>query len=342
MKHCSWMVRAAAAVAALIVASTAASAEDDFFQGKTMTIVVGFEAGGGYDAYARLVADHLGKYIPGNPTIIVQDMPGGGGRRAIVYLGTAAPRDGTVISVLPSPVAFDSVQSSTPDTVDASTFNYIGRLDSLIAAEVTWHTSATKTVDDAKLRETTLASSGVASSSSFIPRMLNDMIGTKFTVVEGYKGIPDMSLAMERGEVEGALVSATTITMTNPDWLTDGKVNLLWLVATTSRPEFPGVPSIVELAQNEEQKELLWLAASTADVGRPLAAPPGVPSDRVEILRRAFNAMIRDPDFLADAKTRNLSLDPAPAEDVQAAVSKTMSTPPAIVEKLKAISAGGG
>jgi tripartite-type tricarboxylate transporter receptor subunit TctC len=337
----SWSLRAAAVGVLLAGSSSAAlSAEENFFQGKTITIIVGFEAGGGYDAYARLVGDHLGKHIAGNPTFIVENMPGGGGRKSIIYIGSAAPKDGTVIAIVPAPIAFDSVQSDLPDRLDVATLNYLGRLDSVISAEVTWHTSATKTIEDAKQRETTLASSGIASNSSFIPRMLNGMIGTKFKVVEGYKGIPDMAKAMESGEVEGTLLSATSITTMHPDWATDGSVNFLWLVATTRSPQFPGVPSLVEFAENDDQKQLLWLAASTADVGRPVVAPPGVPADRVEVLRRAFDAMIKDPDFLADANTRKLSLDPATGEAVQEAVRTTMSTPPAVVETLKKILAG--
>ncbi len=337
----SWSLRAAA-VGVLLAGSSSAAllAEENFFQGKTITIIVGFEAGGGYDAYARLVADHLGKHIPGNPTIVIENMPGGGGRKSIIYVGSAAPKDGTVISVVPSAIAFDSVQSDLPDRLDAATFNYIGRLDSIVGAEVTWHTSATRTIEDAKQRETTLASSGIASNSSFIPRMLNGMIGTKFKVVEGYKGIPDMAKAMEGGEVEGALLSTTIITMMHPDWAADGSVNFLWLVATARIPQFPDIPVVVEFAGNDEQKQLLWLAASTADVGRPVVAPPGVPADRVEILRRAFDVMIKDPDFLADANTRKLSLNPATGEEVQEAVRTTMSTPPAVVETLKKILAG--
>ena len=170
--------------------------------------------------------------------------------------------------------------------------------------------------------------------------MLNGMIGTKFKVVEGYKGIPDMAKAMEGGEVEGALLSTTIITMMHPDWAADGSVNFLWLVATARIPQFPDIPVVVEFAGNDEQKQLLWLAASTADVGRPVVAPPGVPADRVEILRRAFDVMIKDPDFLADANTRKLSLNPATGEEVQEAVRTTMSTPPAVVETLKKILAG--
>ena len=311
-----------------------------FYAGKTLTIVVGFGVGGGYDLYARLAADHLGKHIPGNPTVLVQNMPGGGGRRSIVYIAGAAPKDGTSISLIPQAIAFDSVLGEIPGNVDAASFNLIGRLSTNVELQVTWHTSATKSFEDAKRRETVTAATGATGISSFVPRTMNALLQTKFKVVDGYQGSAEMALAVERGEAEGMVQTWAGLQSTHPQWLSERRLNLLWQIGTSRHPELPDVPAIVELAQTPEQLSALKLIAGTADIGRSLAAPPGVPAERVQILRAGFDAMVKDAAFLADAKRRNLPIEPASGEEVQALVASAMATPESVLKTVRKILTG--
>jgi tripartite-type tricarboxylate transporter receptor subunit TctC len=272
--------------------------------------------------------------------VIVNNMPGGGGRRSEVYLATAAPKDGTVISIVPDSTVLDSLEGNLPEKIDANTFAYIGRVFATDDGEVTWTTSATKTFEDAKTRETIVASSGIGDPASFIPLIMNELFGTKFKVVQGYKGTADMALAMERGEVEGTIASLPLMKTLHPEWVANKSVNFLWQNTAVRRPGFADVPSIVEFATTDDQKALLKLATSAAELGRSLAAPPGTADDVVAAYRKAFDDMIKDADFIADAGKRGLILDTASGEEVQAIVKATMESPQSAVDHLvKVVSA---
>jgi tripartite-type tricarboxylate transporter receptor subunit TctC len=332
----TWMAAGIGAMALALAQTAPASAEADF-AGKTITIVVGFGAGGGYDAYARLAADHLGAFLPGRPTVIVDNMTGGGGRKSEAYLATAAPTDGTVISLMPNTTPLDSLEGGFTGAVTANDFFFIGRLSANASGEITWKTSATKTFADAKTRETIVASSGVGDPASFVPRIMNTLFGTQFKIVQGYKGTSDMALAMERGEVEGFSLPLSLVSTLHPDWMADHAINILWQSALNRSPEFADVPAIMEFATNDDERALLGLAVSTAEMGRSLAAPPGVPADVVTAYRKAFDAMVKDADFLADAKTRRLTLDPQSGEDLQAFIKTMLASPAASVERFQKI-----
>ena len=314
-----------------LVAGGPALANVDF-SGKTVTIVVGFGAGGGYDAYARLAASHLGNFLPGHPSVIVDNMPGGGGRRAEAYLATVAPKDGTVISIVPNTIGLDSLEGLLPHHVSANDFSYIGRMTSAVVAEMTWKSSPTRTVADAKKRVTIVASTGRNDVAAFIPTMMNALFGTRFKVVHGYKGTSDMAMAMERGEVEGMSMQEPALQALHPDWLKNKSVNILWQAASKRRPGFEDVPAIVEFATNNDQRSLLRLATSTSDMGRSLAAPPGVPKDIVAAYRSAFDAMLKDKAFVADARRQKLELDGASGQEIQSVVSNVLASPKATVD----------
>lgn len=313
---------------------------EEAFSGKTITIVVGYAAGGGYDAYARLAADHLGKFLPGKPAVIVENMEGGGGRRSEVFLASAAAKDGTVISIVPNSFASDSAQRLITGDVDARSFGYIGRLAAGTDAEITWNTSATKTFKDALTRETILGADGVGGNSSTVPRVLNALFGTKFKVVEGYKGVADAALAMQRGEVEGIVFALQTIKSLHPEWIEQKAVNFLWIQAPTRYAEYPDVPSLTEFATNDEQRAILGFLCGNAALGRSLTAPPGVPVEIIALYREAFDAMTKDADFKADAAKRKLPIDYASGSDVAATVKGIMETPPASIARLQEILRG--
>ena len=298
----------AAATACLAVSASAQTSKVDF-AGKTITVVVGFGAGGSYDIVARLIADHLGRFLPGHPTVIAENMPGGGGARSVAYMATVAPKDGTVVSVIPGTILMDNALGNLPAGVAAGDFAYVGRLSSPVGVAMTWHTSPTKTVEDAKQRETTMAASGRTAMTSIIPRVFNAIVGTKFKVIEGYEGAAAGVLAMERGEVEGSSTTMPSLDASHPDWIATNQVNVLWQVAPSRDPAYPDIPALMEFAANDAQRALLGLVASEGVVGRSLALPPGVPDEVVATYRSAFDQMVQDPDFLADAKKRNVDLD---------------------------------
>jgi tripartite-type tricarboxylate transporter receptor subunit TctC len=325
-------------VAALAIGrTTPAYAETvaEFYAGKTITITVGFSPGGGYDLYARLVAQFLGRYIPGRPTVIVSNMPGGGGLRAAIQLFNAAPKDGTVLTAIVQSVGFDSALGQLP--VPADQFNYIGRMTNSIEMQLMWHTSPTKSLEDAKSRRTVIGATGTSSPSTIVPKLLNDVIGTKFNIVGGYPGTSDSALAMERGEVEGTLKSLESLVATNQDWLTSDKINIIWQLAMKPHRKFPKVPAIGELGDNPEGRAILRLIAGTAEIGRSLATAPGVPPERVAALRRAFDQMVADAEFQALAEKRNAGLDVATGESLQALIAETMNTPKNVVDHVKLV-----
>jgi tripartite-type tricarboxylate transporter receptor subunit TctC len=329
------------ALASLLCASAPSRAQSDpiadFYKGKTVKIIVGFGVGGGYDIYGRLAAEHLGRFIPGNPTVIVENMPGGGGVRAASFLHGAAPKDGTVLSVIVQSIAFDSAIGELPGKIDASKYNFIGRLTSNVEAQFTWHTSQTKSLEDAKRNTVVVGATGASSPSTIVPRMLNEAIGAKFKIVQGYPGTAEAALAMERGEVEGMMQSLESLQSAKPDWIREKKINFIWQLALKPHPAFPDVPAVGQLGDTPEEQSMLKLIAGTADIGRSLVAPPDVPAERVAALRAAFQAMVADPQFQAAAKARNANLDQASGEALQEIVAAAMATPKPVVERTRAI-----
>lgn len=317
---------------------TAALAQDDvadFYEGKTVTIYVGFSPGGGYDLYGRLAADFLGEHIPGNPTVIVENMPGAGGRRAAQYLYEAAPQDGTSLAVIVQSIALDSATGAIPGDLDASEFNAIGRLTANYELGIVWNESPVKTFDDAKENEVAFGSTGAGSASSFVPKMLNDIEGTKFNVIAGYRGTSASTLAMEQGEIDAAMIGLAGLRASRPDWLPDGIAVPIWQLANEPHPDFPEVPAVGQLGSTDEEKAMLKLVAGAASVGRSLVTTPNVPEERIEALRTAFDEMVEDPDFLAAAKERNQEIDPATGSELQQIIDDQMNVSDAVIEKTR-------
>jgi tripartite-type tricarboxylate transporter receptor subunit TctC len=324
--------------ASLTFFASGARAQPDF-TGKTITIVSSFAPGGGYSIYADIIARHIGAHLPGRPTVIVRSMPGAGGLNGTQHLFNVAVRDGTVIGVVPQVVAIAQALGDGPQRYDVRAFNWIGRANSNVELQQSWHTAAVKSIDDARAKEIIVGGTGPESSSVVFPRILNAMFGMKFKVVAGYESATMASIAMERGEIEG-IVRPWSVTKTvRPEWLREGRINLLLQYALARHPEIPQVPAVVDLAQTPEQRQVLGLYASGSDIGRSIVAPPGVPAETVAVLRRAFMAAMSDAALLADVAKSGIDIDPLPGERLQEIVRQAVAVPPPAVELAKRFSA---
>lgn len=325
----------AATLAMGIGAPSGVGAAEEFYAGKTITMLIGFGAGGGFDLYARLAARHIGKHIPGNPTVIPKNMPGGGGITAANYMANVAPTDGSVLATIAEWAALDQVLQSPGIRYDAAKMNWVGRLTSTTTVYYTWHTSPSKTFEDIRNRETVLGSTG-RGLTAYLPRAMNRLAGAQFKLISGYVGSRNVMMAMEQGEIEAGFALWSQLKTQQSHLLLTNKVNVVITIAENRHPDLPDVPSIIEMANRVESKQLLRFLISTAEIGRALATTPRVPSDRVSTLRAAFDKMIQDPDFLADANKAKLTLDPAPGRRLQEIVDETVSATPDVRQKLRA------
>ncbi len=308
-------VAAASATLALLAAGSArADALSDFYTGKTLTVIVGADSGGGYDAQGRLMARHIGRFIPGNPTAIVQNMPGAGSLTAANQLYNVSPKDGTVMGLLQRGVF--SAKFTNPQGVrfDLNKFNWVANLSAETGVVIAWANSPFMTIEDVMSREMLVGGTGPHIDTETSPRMMNALIGTKFKIISGYPGTTDAVLAMERGEVQGmGDWSWSNVKTRRPDYLREGKIRVLMQMSTQKEPDLPNVPLAMDFVKTPEQRELMTLFLAQKSAARPVVAPPGIPADRVKAIRAAFDKMIVDADFLKDATQAKLDIDPAPA-----------------------------
>jgi len=307
----------------------------DFYKGKTIQFIIGYEPGTGYDLYARLLARYYGAFIPGAPNLVVQNMPGAGSLKAANYLYEVAPRDGSQIGMLGRGTPMTPLLGGKGATFkDEASFTWIGSMNNEVSVCVAWHTSGVKTIEDVMTRElTTSATSLGADDTTVFPAVLNAMIGTKFKWITGYPGGSTMNLAMERGEAEGRCGwSWSSIKSTQADWLKTGKIALLLQLSLSKHPDLPDVPLIMDYAKSEEQKRVLELIFARQVMGRPVLAPPGLPAERVKALRRAFDATMRDKAFLAEAEKSNWEITPVSGEEIETLMKRVYATPPAIID----------
>ena len=300
----------------------------DFFKGKSIALIIPNAPGGSFDLYGRLVARHLGKHIPGQPTIVPQNMPGASGMIAGNWLYGVAPQDGTAMGILIPNIAIAQVIGMPEIKYDVRKFNWIGRVVAPTATLFTWHTSATRTVADLRTRETVIASTGPLSQAEITSQMMNGLAGTKFKIIPGYKGTTDAILALERGEVEAGIFPWTFMKLSHPDWLAQGKVNVVAPYTRSPIADLPNVPTIFELAQTADLRGVFNLFFGPDEIGQPLALPPHVPAERVNAIRRAFEETIKDPDYLADAEKQQLALTPASWQDLEKSVAEAFEATP--------------
>lgn len=332
------IVTVAALLVAALVPAQAQKADSvaDFYRGKTVRLVVGYGPGGSYDLYGRLAAEFLGRHIPGNPTVVTVNMPGAGGLKAVDYLYKVAPQDGTHLGSTPQQLAMALLVDDKMG-IDPTRFNYLGRLVSMVDVAVAMPKSGLTSFDDARKREVTVGAGQSTSTSAIYARALNVYAGSRFKIVTGYSGTAEIALAAERGEVDvNGGESLPTIIVQNPEWL-QGKAVLLYQNGLKRFGQLPQVPTMTELATSDEGKVVMGVLAGTAEVGRSILTTPGVPPERLAALRTAFQAMLKDPQFLAATQKRNLMIDPATGEQVDAITRDTMKLPKTIVEALRRV-----
>ena len=337
-----------AGACALAVASAAAAQEssqatfpasvEQFYKGKQIQIVVGSSAGGGYDTYARLLARHLGNYIPGNPSVVVQNMSGAGSNRAAGYIYSVAPKDGTVAGAIFPGAILQPLLGGPPVQHEPAKFLYLGNANSDVYVCFVRADAPVKTFPDALTTELIVGASGDGATTRDFPVMLNNVLGARFKLVMGYPGSREITLALERGEVQGTCgIGWTGIELMYPNWFSQGTVKPLLQLSVKGHRDLNErkVPRAVEFARNDEERAVMELIFSQGVFGRPYVLPPGVPADRVAALRKAFMAAFADQGLAAEADKMRLDREPMSGEDLQALVTRLYATPPAIVERAR-------
>ena len=325
---------AAALALSLSAGSTAALAQAEFYKDKTVNIYVGYSSGGGYDVYARMISRFMGKHIPGNPTVIVTNMPGAGSLRAANYVYNLAPKDGTAMGTVARGAAFDPLFGLPGTQFDATKYNWIGSAKDEVSVCVAWHTSVVKTYEDLLSKELIVGGTGGSADTDQFPRVLNGVLDTKMKVIIGYPGGNDVNLAMERGEVQGRCGwSWSSVKSTQQKWLDDKKISVVVQLSMKKHPDLPNVPSVMDAAKTDEQKQILKLIFARQVMGRPYMAPPNVPADRVKALRDAFWATMQDKDFLEESDKAKLEITPVRGEEIQQLVIDSYKVSPEIAKK---------
>jgi tripartite-type tricarboxylate transporter receptor subunit TctC len=338
-RHCVGALLTVLAGIALIAGAQAQPAED-FFKGKTLRFTVVYEPGGTYDLYSRVLIMHLAAHIPGNPSIVIQYMPGAGGITGTVNLYDKAARDGTQLAMLPRDIAVNQMLHPEAARYDAKRFNWIGRVASYTGVMLVMSRTGVKTADDLRRIEVVAGSWGNTTDSFATPTLLNALAGTRFKIVTGYRGAADVDLAIERGEADARVASWTALKTTRSEWLKDGRIVVPFQTGLKRHADLPDLPLISDLAVNDAGRRILEFMNSDSSVGWNAVAPPDVRPDRVAVLRQAFDATMRDPEFLADARKQGLEIVPGRGDEVQQVVERTLSTTPDLVTRLAAIVGG--
>lgn len=335
MKLAGYSIAVHLALIALWSGSGGAQTPEDFYKGRQITMLVGAGSGGGYDVYARAWARHVGRHIPGQPVIIARNMPAAAGIAAANALYNNSDRDGSTIAALPNGTSMDPLAGNAQARFDPLKMLWVGSIGKLQNICATWHTSPVKTIKAAQDREVIVAGAGATSNSAIVPRILNDLIGTRFKVVAGYDPTSGLNLAMERGEAEGICgLSWSTIKASRPHWIKDRLLNVIVQVAVEKLPDLPNVPSALDLVADARSKQVLELILVRQEIGRPIVLPPDVPSDRVAALRKAFGAVLEDKEFKAEAAKVGLEVEPMTGEEIQAMLVKAYAAPKPVVDHM--------
>lgn len=337
-------IRLLAALAIPVIACCGQLSAQSFYEGKQINMIVGAGAGGGYDVYARLVARHWSKHIAGNPTFIVQNMPAAGSLVATNTLANTSPRDGLTIGMVQTHMSVEPLMGVTGslDNVkfDARTLNWLGSAAKEYPLVVAWHTAPFKTFKEVLEREMVIGSSGTATSDSVYPRVLNALIGTKFRIIEGYKDNPSMILATETREIMGrGGWFMSSLMSTQGQQVQDGKLRILAQVALDKHPTLANVPLVTEFISDPQRRQQLDFALSWLPMGRPFVAPPGLPAERVALLRSSFMAAMKDPELLVEAKKMKLEISPMTGLEIQTLVDKLHATPKPVIDGVRTIMA---
>src|SRR5262249_37212972 len=325
----------------LLPDSVRAEAAADFYAGKQISLLIGTTPGGGYDAYGRLLARHLGRHIPGKPAIIAKNMPGAGGLTLANHLYNRAPKDGTEIATVQNGLPFEKLfymlsPGGSNALFDSTKFGWLGSMTQTVFVVVTWHTTPVKTLQDAMDREAILGASTTSADSHVLAMLSNNLLGTKFKVVHGYAGATEVDLAVENGEVQGeAGKDWTTLTSTRPQWIRDRKINILVQMGMKPHADIKGVPMAIDLAKTPDDRRAMELVFAKFGMSRPFMAPPDLPPERLTTLRRAFDAAMKDPALRSEAERLGMEANPVSGEDVEALVTRMMSTPAGLAERAR-------
>jgi len=327
-------------VLATLLASFPARADpvEDFYRGRDITLIIASGVAGGYDTYARVLARHFAAHVPGHPSIIPKNIPAGGGLTAANTLSSVSPRDGSTIAALTNGVAMDPLCGNPGARFDAQKFGWIGSIGKLQNVCATWHESPIRTIAAAREREVVVAAAGATSNTAIVPRVLNALLGTRFKIVAGYDPGAGLNLALESREVEGICgLSWSTLKASRPDWIREHKLNVILQMALDKLPELGDVPSALDLVADPADRKVLELILIRQEMGRPPAAPPGVPAERLAALRAAFAATMGDDDFRAEAARFQLEIDPLAGEAIVRLLSGAYAAPPDVVERAAAL-----
>jgi tripartite-type tricarboxylate transporter receptor subunit TctC len=330
----------AAGLAALATSSCGEpQTAEEFYRGKTIQVLIGLSPGGAYDIYARMLARHMGKHIPGNPRLVPSNMEGAGSLTLTNYLYNVAPKDGTVFGTVNRGAPFEPlIGEAALARFDPAKFTWIGSVANEVSICAVWQRAGIDRFDELFTRELTVGGTGSGADTNQFPKVMNGVLGTKLQVVSGYPGGNNIDLAMERGEVDGRCGwSWSSVASTRKAWLESGSIKVLVQLALQKHPDLPDVPLIMDYAKTDEQRAMLRLIFSRAALGCPFLAPPGIPEARAAILRKAFDDTMKDPEFLAEAAQALLEVAPVSGEELQELIADIYRTPPEIVEKTRAL-----
>lgn len=329
----------AIAITASGSAVAAAQSADTFYRGKTVNMYVGFAPGGSYDLYARLLAHNLADHIPGKPTVVTHNMPGGGSRAVAGYVFNVAPKDGTTIATIDQSLPLQQAMGEALN-FDVTKFAWIGNMAAGTNVLTTWYTAGVKTIADAKLKEVPLGATGSGSSQQ--PKMMNLLLGTKFKIVLGYAGGSEINLALERGEVAARTNTWASTKATSSAWLRDGKMFVVVQIGLIKAADLPDVPLLMDLAANDDDRILLKLLSAPATIGRPFVSTPGLAADKIRLLRAAFDATVKDPTTLEEAGKMKLELTPMTGAALESLIADVMASPKPLAQKLAGMLGGVG
>jgi tripartite-type tricarboxylate transporter receptor subunit TctC len=312
----------------------AAAGVEDFYRGRNVSIIIGYSVGGGYDTYARLLSRYLGDHIPGRPTVVPQNMPGAGSIKAANYIYGVAPKDGTAIATFGRTIPVAPLLAAAGAAFDGTKFTWLGSISKDTSLCVTWGKSEIKTWDDFLAKPSTLGGEGAGADPDVFAHLYKNVFGARSKLVTGYPGTNDVALAMERREIDGFCgLSWSTLKSRHPDWLNNKSINIIVQAGLKKEPELPDTPFAIDLARTQEQIQIVKLVLVSQEMARPFAAPPGLPADRRAALLAAFDQTMKDPAFLAEAKTQALDIDPVSAKDIDALLAEVYATPKDVTDK---------
>ena len=319
---------------ALGMTPAGAQSAEQPYAGKTVSMIIGFGVGGGYDRWARAIGRHIGKHLPGNPSVVPQNMPGAGSYVAASYIYNVAAKDGTVFGAISRDAALGPISGAPGAKFDPLKMSWLGTPTKETNVCIAYHTAKVKTIQDLFKQELILGDTGPGTGTRVYPKVLNAMLGTKFKLVGGFKSTVDVMLAMERGEVDGVCESYASVWRRKRDWIEKKTINILFQGGAEPDPALKGVPFILDFAKTAEQKSAVRYIYAGQGIGRPFVAPPDLETGRLQLLRSAFDATMKDPEFLADAKKSKLDLEPENGAYLEALIRQIYATPKPLVEKI--------